>query len=236
MIQVVVVDDERLAIDELTYLLGQLDHVKVIGSFTESEKALEFVFNHTPDLVFLDINMPVLNGMLFAEALRAAKVKTKVVFATAYDDYAVKAFEKNAFDYILKPYEFNRIQSLIERFKEDQMPVVKPVSKLSIWKGEKVVFVDLSDIVYCEVCNNQTMVFTQENCFEVPQTLSALENMLPINLFMRTHRNFIINKDKVLEASPYFNQTMVVRLLGCNKDIPISRHYVKAFKVALNIL
>lgn len=236
MIQVVVVDDERLAVDELTFLLSEIPDVRVVGAFTNAEKALAYVFETPPDLLFLDINMPALNGMVFAEAIKGAKLKTKVVFATAYDAYAVSAFEKNAFDYILKPYETARIHKIFDKFRFNLESAPQQIQKLSIWKGEKVVFVDFSDILYCEVCNNQTLVCTKTHCYEVPQTLTALEQLLSQDCFLRTHRNFLINTEKVLEASPYFNQTMVVRLKGSDKEIPISRSYVKAFKQVMHIL
>lgn len=238
MIEVVVVDDEKLAVEELSYLLNQIEDVAVLGGFTDANKAFEFVCLKAPDLIFLDINMPVLDGMAFADALNKRHVKTKIVFATAYDDYALKAFEKKAFDYVMKPYDALRILSVISRYASEgfvKETLPKDLKKLAIWKGERVVFVDVSEIIYCEVINNQTYVYSENARHEIGETLSSLAFTLPNEKFLRIHRNYIINLEKVIEASPYFNQTMVVKLRFVKEALPVSRHYVKAFKDALNI-
>jgi DNA-binding LytR/AlgR family response regulator len=249
MIRIVLVDDEPLALEELAYLLTQSSTVEIIGQFTDPHKAIGFVGVEEPDLVFVDINMPTMDGMAFADALNQLRIKTQIVFATAYDDYALKAFEKNALDYVMKPYmperlfkvlhKYNRLKRLQETTKNvlEATPQthVKSVDKLAIWSGDRVLFVSVSQVLFCEVHNNQVLVYTDKQCFELPDSLSSLEEKLPKNQFLRTHRSFIINLKKVKEASPYFNHTMVVLLEGSTREIPVSRSYVKQFKEALSI-
>jgi DNA-binding LytR/AlgR family response regulator len=235
--KVVLVDDERLALDELTYLLEQIPDVSIEGAFLEAKEALKFVAANPPDIIFLDISMPELGGMEFADAIAALGLKTAIVFATAYDNFAIKAFEKNALDYVLKPYEAARLFKVIGKYRALQGPVSQPdlPIKLSIWMGDRAVFVNPDDILYCEVQNNQSSICTETGCYPVPDSLSALEERLPNEQFLRTHRCFLINIKRVREASPYFNNTLVVRLHGTKKEIPVSRHYVKSFKAVFHL-
>ena len=243
MLRVVLVDDEKLALDELSYIVAQVNYIKIVGQFTDASEALQFVCVEEPDLVFLDISMPGISGIAFIEKLNSIGIKSKVIFATASDEYAVKAFEQDAVDYVLKPYEPDRIFKALVKAKRacesvspfSEFSKSKVLSKLPIWKGEKVVFVDVEDIVYMEIVQNHVKIYTDHDVYEMNECMSALEEKLPKNIFFRSHRSFIINLTKVGEASPYFNHTMMVKMKNRLEEIPVSRSFVKQFKQMLNI-
>ena len=232
MTKIVIVDDEQLAIQELTYILSKVSYAKIIGTFTDAKAALQFVMIEEPDVVFLDINMPVLNGIKFTEQLRQMGLRTQIIFATAYDDYAIKAFDHNALDYILKPYEADRIYQALHKAKKSNIP---SMVKYPVWRGDKMLLLDIDDILYCEVENNKVKLHTSNDCFELSECLSKLEEKLPSSKFFRTHRSFIVNVAKITEVSPYFNNTLILKLENCKVDIPVSRYYLKQFKLLLNI-
>ena len=243
MIKIVIVDDEQLAIQELTYILSKVSYVEIIGSFTDSKKALQFVLMEEADVVFLDINMPVLNGIQFTDQLRQYGIRTQVIFATAYDDYAIKAFDQNALDYILKPYEPERIYRSLLKVKRNIAPenlielekAKYNMTKYPVWRGDKMLLVDIDDILYCEVENNTVTLHTSLDVFELKDCLADLEEQLPSDKFFRTHRSYLVNLSKIIEVSPYFNNTLIIRLEKCKSEIPVSRKYLKHFKSVLNI-
>ena len=243
MIKIVIVDDEKLAIQELTYILSKVSYVQIIGSFTDARDALQFVMMEEPDVVFLDINMPVLNGIKFTEQLRQRGMRTQIIFATAYDEYAIKAFDHSALDYILKPYEAERIYQALHKVRKSNEPEAmkeaeRPrlhLTKYPVWRGEKMLLIDISDILYCEVENNKVKMVTTNDVFELSECLSNLEEKLPSDQFFKTHRSFIVNLTKITEVSPYFNNTLILKLEKCKAEIPVSRNYLKNFKSLLNI-
>ncbi|GAA0182375.1 response regulator transcription factor [Clostridium sediminicola] len=243
MISVVLVDDERPSLEELEYIISKSSFAKIVGKFTNSIEAIEFVKIEEPDLVFLDINMPELGGMEFAEEIIKLNLKTDIIFATAYDKYAMSAFDKDAVDYILKPYEDDRVFRALRKVKSRNKNFVKrqinvsgeKLNKIPIWKGEKIIFVNVEDILYCKVEEREVSIHTLKEKYFFNDTLSKLEEKLPKETFFRTHRSYLVNLSKILEVSPYFNHTLVIKLEGSNEEIPVSRSNIKAFKEKLKI-
>lgn len=245
MIRAVLVDDEPLALQELEYILGKVSYVQIVRTFTDAIEALNFIKVEEPDVVFMDIDMPEMTGVELTEQLKRSGVRTKVIYATAYDDFAIKAFDQSALDYLLKPYDAERIYSAVLKVKrakgESEASNSKTpnydntIGRLPIWVGEKMLLIDIDEIIFCSVDHNRTTIKTVKSAYEITDGLTHLESRLPKERFMRTHRAYIVNLTKIREISPYFNNTLVLKLEGCSEEIQVSRSYLKAFKAALNI-
>lgn len=245
MIRAVLVDDEPLAIQELEYILSKVSYVQIVRTFIDAIEALNFIKVEEPDVVFMDIDMPQLSGVELTEQLKRCGINTKVIYATAYDDYAIKAFDQNALDFLLKPYDAERIYEAVLKVKRSLKSVQSAgditvskensVSRLPIWIGEKMLLIDVDDILYCSVDHNITTLKTARSVYEINEGLTHLESKLPKSQFLRTHRAYLVNLNKIREISPYFNNTLVLKLEGISDEIPVSRSCLKAFKQALNI-
>ncbi len=244
MIRAVLVDDEPLAIQELEYILSKVSFVEIVCTFTDALEALAFIQMEEPDVVFMDIDMPQMSGIQLTEKLRTSGIKTKVIYATAYDAFAIKAFDQSAIDYLLKPYDAERIYAAVLKIKQhikhsstadSQKNTAKPIERLSVWIGEKMILIHIDEIVFCAIENNRTTIRTDKATYEINDSLANLESKLPQEKFIRTHRAYIVNLTKIREISPYFNNTLVLKLEGCKDEIPVSRSYIKTFKGAMHI-
>lgn len=244
MIRAVLVDDEPLAIQELEYILSKVSFVQIVRTFTDALEALAFIQMEEPDVVFMDIDMPQMSGIQLTEKLKTDGIKTKVIYATAYDTFAIKAFDQSALDYLLKPYDAERIYSAVLKIKnhinassieEKQKNNAQSIERLSVWIGDKMILIHLDDIILCSIENNHTTIRTNKATYEINESLTSLENKLPHDKFIRTHRAYIVNITKIREISPYFNNTLALKLEGCKEEIQVSRSYLKNFKAALNI-
>lgn len=243
MIRAVLVDDEPLAIQELEYILSKVSYVEIVRTFTNAVEALAFIRMEEPDVVFMDIDMPQLSGIQLTEQLKTEGVKTKVIYATAYDTFAIRAFDQSALDYLLKPYDADRIYAALLKIKhlksdtstEKQSNGTKSLERLPVWIGEKMILIHMDEIVLCAIENNRTTIRTEKATYEINDSLANIESKLPQEKFIRTHRAYIVNMAKIREISPYFNNTLLLRLEGCKDEIPVSRSYIKTFKTVLNI-
>ncbi len=246
MLSVVLIDDEMPALNELAFIIDNSNLAKVESTFTDSVEGLLYIQNNQPDVVFLDINMPQMNGLKLAEAIKGLNIKSEIVFATAYDEHALEAFEKDALDYILKPYEENRIVKVLQKAIKSKEKMYSndraieseqdtAVTKLPISLEDRIIFVNVSDVLFCKVEESTVYIYTSEKSYKMTESLSKIEEKLPKQSFFKTHRAYIVNLDKVKEVSPYFNHTLMVQLDGHSEEIPVSRSKVKSFKKRLNI-
>lgn len=257
-IQCVIVDDEQPARDELRYLLSRYDDVKVIGEADSAGKAVALIKKMTPDLVFLDIQMPGRNGFDVLAELEGHSPMPLFVFATAYDNYAVKAFEESAVDYIMKPLSAKRLDMtlarirnlLVEEPKEsgdlqgtlqallNQMGTPKEVVKVSVEKNGRIQLLAPEEIVYCSCDSNRICVHTQDEAFTVYgiTTMDKLAEHLSGAPFFRTHRAVLVNLDCIREFSPWFHGKYNL-IMNDRKgtELTVSRTRVKAFKQRLGI-
>ncbi|NDL67138.1 LytR/AlgR family response regulator transcription factor [Anaerotalea alkaliphila] len=248
-IKVMLVDDELPALEELAYMLETYSGLEVIGKWTNPLKALQQIILEEPDAVFLDVNMPEMDGFLLAEQLLKLRQKPLVVFVTAYDQYAVNAFELNAVDYVLKPVMEDRLAKTIGRLteqyrlrKKEEVPdpalekllrshrSAHPVPKLPLWKGDRIHLVNPSKIICCVAGVGGTLIHTAKETYTTQDTLSQLEAVLGTAKFFRCHRSYLINVDAVETVIPWFNNTYAVRMPQVDEDIPVSRRNLKAFK------
>jgi two-component system LytT family response regulator len=211
-----IVDDENLAIKELETLLGQFPDLQVIGSNERASLAVKEINEKKPDLIFLDINMPGLNGFELLEQLDEAP---EVIFVTAYDEFAIKAFEVNALDYILKPVNPDRLKDAVLKLEKKSQQTLKDQTdklnldrKIFIKDGDRCYFVPVRDIFLIESEGNYVKVYFENKKPLLHKSLTYMEARLPEDIFFRANRQFIFNMDYVKKIEPYFNSTLLIEL------------------------
>jgi DNA-binding LytR/AlgR family response regulator len=216
-IRVMIVDDEELARARIRGLLDAFDGLECVGEAENGPQAVERIRELKPDLVFLDIQMPGMDGF---EVLAALEDVPLVIFATAYDEYALKAFEVNSIDYLLKPIEKERLAQAIERARgllaggrelgreiERIAGLVRTrgVDRLPVQKGKKIVLVEHADVVWIEASEGLVFVHTKDQRFLINSTMAELESRLDPGSFFRTHRSSIVNLSHIVEIVPWFS-------------------------------
>ncbi|CAM2916200.1 LytTR family DNA-binding domain-containing protein [Hathewaya histolytica] len=230
----IIVDDEYPAREELKYFIENFSSIKIIGEFDDSIKALEYIENNKPHIVFLDINMPKLDGVTLSRVLSKKKDEIIIVFITAYKQYAVEAFEVDAFDYILKPFSEERILRTLNKLKRlENSKVIN--SRITLLKDNKMVVIDIEDICFCEARERETIVYTEEGEYISNSSISEFYKKLPKSHFFKSHRSYIVNIDKIVEIIPWFNSTYQVKVKNRDEVIPVSRNNINEFKAFMGI-
>jgi two-component system, LytTR family, response regulator len=238
----VIVDDEKLARDLLREYIQQIPDIQILGEASKGKEAVEVIDKLMPDLIFLDVQMPGMNGF---DVLDEITHDPYVIFCTAYDQYALKAFEKNAVDYILKPLDQERFKLAVERaigrMKVEQNNVgellrnLKTENKSSydshifVQKSEKLLNLPVEEIVYLEASGDYTILTTKNDQFVSSSGIGKLEEILNPEIFIRVHRSTIININSLKEIEKHFNGGMVVKMLN-GKSFPVSRTYAKLIR------
>lgn len=248
----VIVDDEQLARDELAYLLKNIGDVDVVAQGKNGLEAVTLIREHNPDLVFLDVQMPGLDGFGVIKKLLDKKIPLpKIVFSTAFDQYAVRAFEVNAVDYLLKPFDRNRVQQSVERAKtknettspsdkldtlvrmlESQKPqtskiLIKAVGRLFLVSQKDICFASIEDGIITVITGGPNGMEGQSNC----RTLEELLDSLDPNLFWRAHRSYLVNINRIKEVVPWFKSSYQLRMDDKKQtEIPVSRAQTKRLR------
>jgi two-component system LytT family response regulator/two-component system response regulator LytT len=247
------VDDEQLARDELAYLLKNGGEVDVVAQGKNGLEAVSLIKEHNPDLVFLDVQMPGLDGFGVIKKLLDKKVPLpKIVFATAFDQYAVKAFEVNAVDYLLKPFDKKRVAQSVQRARTKQESGILPaekidnlvrmlemqkpqLSKILLKSVGRMLLVDQREICYASIEDGVITVVTaglsgiegHSNC----RTLEELLDSLDPNLFWRAHRSFLVNINRIREVVPWFKSSYQLRMDDKKQtEVPVSRAQTKRLR------
>lgn len=231
-----VVDDSRLARNELKRLLKEFDKVNIVGEAASVDEALDKVVELKPDLIFLDIQMPGKTGF---ELLEELETVPEVIFSTAYDEHALKAFEYNALDYLVKPVQKERlagaVSKVFDKIQKKKADAENQDDKLTIndqvfvKDGERCWFVQLSDIRLFEVSGNYTTVYFQESKPMITRTLNYLESRLDDKTFFRANRQQIINLKWIERIEPWFSGSLRIYLKG-GEEIDVSRRQTLKFK------
>jgi two-component system response regulator LytT len=249
----VIVDDEQLARDELAFLLKDVGDVEVVAQGKNGLEGVNLIREHNPDLVFLDVQMPGLDGFGVIKKLLDKKITLpKIVFATAFDQYAVKAFEVNAVDYLLKPFDKKRVAQSVQKVRaklesgsgsSDKLETLvrllesqKPqASKILIKAGGRLFLVNQKDIGFASIEEGVITVVTsgangiegQSNC----RTLEELLDSLDPNLFWRAHRSYLVNINRIKEVVPWFKSSYQIRMDDKKQtEIPVSRAQTKRLR------
>lgn len=239
-INVFLVDDEHLAISELKYLLKEFPELDIIGTATSPNEAINQIQKIKVDLLFLDIQMPGLNGFDLLESLQDVP---KVVFVTAYDQYAVKAFEINALDYLLKPIHPQRLKYAIDKIKAEFLATTEttpkfeklnPERRLFLRSGDRCFFVHIFQILHIESEGNYSWVTFEKERIQVRSSLNQWVDKLPEPLFFRANRKEILNTDEIIEIEPWFNNTLLVKMRG-GKSIELSIRQSLRFKELMGL-
>jgi len=253
MVKVILVDDERFALDELEFLLKRHDNIQIAAKFDDPVAALEEAKNIKFDAAFLDIDMPVINGLNVARELIEVYPNIKIIFVTAYDDYAVKAFDLNAIDYILKPIEKDRLQravdkllsynykssgtnsSIIDKLSRIDQNIKQDLERFPAYDDDDINLIKISDIYYLEAQMGKTVIVSGVGKFKTKEMMDNLESKLGGLGFFRCHRSYLVNLRYVTKISPMFNNNYILHLENVVTDIPVSRLRIKDLKAALGI-
>ncbi len=246
----VIVDDEQLARDELAFLLKSIGDVEVVAQGKNGLEGVNLIKEHSPDLVFLDVQMPGLDGFGVLKKLMDRRVPLpQIIFATAYDQYAVKAFEVNAVDYLLKPFDKKRVSQSVQRARRlrqsDAPPSERlealvrtlespkaPPSRILIKAAGRLYLVDQKDICFASIEDGVITVVThtmegQSNCRTLEELLANLDS----NLFWRAHRSYLVNINRIKEVVPWFKSSYQLRLDDRKQsEIPVSRAQTKRLR------
>ncbi|KFZ38715.1 LytTR family transcriptional regulator [Shewanella mangrovi] len=246
----IIVEDEPLALEELQYIIQKHSHIDVVETFEDGLDAFKYLQTQQVDVVFLDINVPSIDGMLLARNIHQFAVKPFIVFTTAHKDFAAEAFEIEAFDYILKPFNERRIEGVLNKLESTSntgatapaavatataSTVSVANTKVNLNKGDRIFVTDTDAIYYIEADEKLTHVFTKDEEFVLTMTISEFIDKLPAEQFFRSHRSYCINLSKVQEIIPWYNSTYMVKLFDIEPQIPVSRSRIKAFRELMHL-
>lgn len=248
-IRVVVCDDEKPARADLCYILEDMPEVEIVGRCAGGAEVLALLDEDVDvDIVFLDVEMPGMTGLETAAEIGRRGTAVRIVFATGFSQFAVQAFELEAFDYILKPYSDERVKNTIRRYADaaaerdahrKEGEIVFPRKKLALAANDRILFLDPAaevTLVKAEK-GSATFFYTARGIIESHIALKDAEKLLMPAGFCRTHRNYLVNLNKIKEMQPWFNDTFLLIMEGFEKEqIPISRHYLPEFKRLMGIL
>ena len=242
----IIIDDERLARTELRKLLQEFPEVEVVDEASNAEEGVQKIEAQNPDLIFLDIQMPGKTGFEMLQELDHAPA---VIFTTAYDDYALKAFEVNALDYLLKPIEPKRLSDAVEKirklqsnphdpangaFSQEPLRLLGEQDQVFVKDGDRCWFVRLADVRLFESVGNYAKVFFGNNKPLILKSLNALEERLDPKSFFRANRKHIVNLQAIEKVESYFNGGLLLELKGGEK-IEVSRRQTVKFKEMMSL-
>jgi two-component system response regulator LytT len=261
-LRVAVVDDEQLAREEVCFLLQQLDRIEIVAQAGNGVDALRVIEEYQPDLVMLDVQMPGLTGFEVARRVVDAGLDTQVVFVTAFDQYAIDAFEVNAVDYVLKPVEQARLAMAVDRARKRISAAVRPEARpdsradpdlerllqmladrqgrreqLAIKVEERFLLVQADEVVHASVEDDQIRVVTNSlSGTSNYRTLDELQTRLDPAVFWRVHRSHLVNINKIKEIVPWFSRNYILKMKDAKgSEIPVSRSQTRRLREYLKL-
>jgi two-component system, LytTR family, response regulator len=246
MNKVVIIDDEPLARSLVVEYLQQHPSIEIAAECNDGFQGVKAIMQHKPDLIFLDIQMPKINGFEMLELLDSTP---SVIFTTAFDEYAIKAFEANAIDYLLKPFSKERFDLAIQKWNdkkntssekniqtllENTTKQPDEKNRIVVKNGSDIRIVPMADVMYIEAYDDYVKIFTKDTYYLKKKTMNYYEQVLDSSHFFRTHRSFIINLQELTKIEPLEKNTYVV-LLKNGKRIPLSRTGYSKLKETLGV-
>lgn len=246
----IIVEDEFLAQQELSYLIKQHSDITIEATFDDGLDVLKYLQHNEVDAIFLDINIPSLDGVCLAQNISKFAHKPYIIFITAYKEHAVEAFEVEAFDYILKPYHESRIVTMLRKLEATwQQRQIAPVADtgassgtqrnaqhtINLMKDERIIVTDINNIYYAAAQEKVTLVYTRREEFVMPMNITEFCSRLPEEYFFRCHRSYCVNLIKIREIVPWFNNTYILRLNDLDFEVPVSRSKIKAFRSLMRL-
>ena len=235
LLKVVIIDDEPILCDELKCLLEDTGEVQVVGVGHSGEEAVALCARPDVDVVFLDIQMPVMNGMEAARILSSRPHPPLIVFITAFSNYAVEAFQVEAVDYILKPFDegdIDRVLKKLQQRRNKALPPARPfLKKILAETGDRLEVIDVKQVQYFQAENRQIFVCTiGGKKYEIRNRLNELEEALDPADFFRCHRNFIVNVNQIGQLASWFNRGYLLIMNPSRDEIPVGRVYAAKLK------
>lgn len=245
MIRSIIIDDEPLARSIVKEYLQEHNQVEIIQECNDGFEGVKAIMQHKPHLIFLDIQMPKINGF---EMLELLEEKPSVIFTTAFDEYAIKAFETHAVDYLLKPFTKERFDKALEKFF-NQAPVQKKNTeellqaaihlpsqseRIVVKTAGKIKIIPIPEILYLEAADDYVKIQTKERSFLKNKTMSFFENTLPQDQFVRTHRSYILNVQEITRIDPYEKENHLA-ILRSGARIPVSKSGYGKLKEVLGL-
>jgi two-component system response regulator LytT len=255
-LRAIVVDDEQLAREELCYMLEQLGNVEVVAQAGNGLEAVDIVERFGPDVVFLDVQMPGLSGFEVAHRLIQTGRSPNIIFVTAFDKYAIEAFEVNAVDYLLKPVDGTRLERALDKARKrvatpkdlplnDQVErIVQLMSerqskreRVAVKVGERFLLVQAEEIIYASLTDDSINIVTSQLAGTSNfRTLDELQSRLDPSVFWRVHRSHLVNINKVKEIVPWFSRNYILRMKDAKAtEIPVSRAQTKRLREYLRL-
>lgn len=235
MIRAIIVDDEAPARSELRFVLDEIGGVEVVAEAANVRSALEQLKETGADLMFLDINMPGADGLALAEGLGRLRYPPLVIFVTAYNQHAVKAFEVNAIDYLVKPVEVDRLRQAVERAASIVESNAHHAERVLVEKAGRKLLVPASSIFFIMAKDDYSYIFVGGDRYLSTVSLAKLEERLSPHGFYRAHRRYLVNLAKVTEVNPVSGGTLTLTIAGHDEPIPVSRRRVSALKAELSL-
>ena len=243
--KIAIVDDEKPARSELKYLLETILPEAEYYEADSARRVDELIRTTEFQTVFLDINLGDVSGMVLASAIREYQKNVAIIFVTAYQEHAVKAFELGAVDYILKPFDLERIKKTIHRLQEqgyfaddseEKEEKREELNKLAVNAGDKIKLLDFSDIIYVEYNQRNSLIHTSDEIYTENYTMTALSERLEKKNFFRIHKSYLVNLDYLEELIPGIGNGYVIRLKHCPDELlPVSRSQMKHLKQLIEL-
>lgn len=239
-IRILIVDDEQPAREELAFMLGEISTVELIGEASTGMEAVKKAKDLKPDLMFLDIQLPDLTGLQVAELINEFDFPIQIVFLTAYDHFAIKAFKLRAFHYLLKPYDLEDIIQVFDTYsdllKENELKRSQTKNKLAIETQNGFIYLQPKDIFYIEKQGREVIIQTETEKIKALFTLNELFEKLKPFSFFRTHKSYLVNLEHIKELRAWFNGSYnLVMDDKEHSEVPVSRNYVKDLRVRIEL-
>lgn len=245
-ITAIIIEDEKPARDLVASYIASFERIELLGQFDNGFTGLKSIQDLQPDVIFLDIQMPKLSGF---EMLELLEYKPEIIFTTAYDQYAIKAFEQNALDYLLKPFSKDRFNEAVNKLFDrldnekntDQITRIRrhleesteKIHRVVIKKSGRIHVISTEKIDYIEAQDDYVMIYTESERFLKQQTMKYFENHLNPDSFIRVHRSYIVNAQSIDRIEPY-EKTNFILILKSGSKVPVSRNGMQVLREKLN--
>lgn len=243
MSKVVIIDDEFLARSMVKEYLQKHPQLQLVAECSDGFEGLKAIQEYQPDLIFLDIQMPKISGF---EMLELIEEPPAVIFATAFDEYAIKAFEAHAVDYLLKPFDQERFDKAVQKFvsqhnntaatkellNDAQLPTTN--NRIVVKSGSKIKIIPVSEVLYLEAADDFVKIFTKEGYYLKNKTMAYFESFLPADMFVRSHRSYIVNVQEITRIDPYEKDGHVA-ILRSGAKVNVSRNGYGKLKQVLGL-
>ena len=242
--KVIIVEDEILAQQELTWLIKTHSQMEIVGIFDDGLDVLKFLQHNRVDAIFWILIFLRWTASCWRKTSISLPTSRFIVFVTAWKEHAVEAFELEAFDYILKPYQESRIVSMLQKLEAawqqqsapvNASPTVRENDTINLVKDERIIVTPVNDIYYAEAHEKMTFVYTRRESFVMAMNITEFCGKLPSAHFFRCHRSFCVNLNKIREIEPWFNNTYILRLKDLDFQVPVSRSKVKEFRQLMHL-